>query len=262
MPEKTEYAPGTFCWSELATTNPEAAKKFYTSLFGWTATDMTAGEEGVYTMLNLGGKEAGALFSQQKEQRLAGVPPHWLCYVSVANADEALAKVTSSGGKVVAGPFDVMEYGRMAIVQDPTGATLALWQPKKHIGARVSGEPGTACWNELATRDTGVAGKFYTRVFDWTERTQEMGPTTYTSFMQGEVPSGGMLKMTEEWAGIPPHWMVYFAVADCDASAASARALGGEVKVPPTDIPKVGRFAILQDPQGAMFSIIKVEAQA
>jgi hypothetical protein len=261
MPEKTEYTPGTFCWSELSTTDPAAAKAFYTSLFGWTATDTPAGH-GIYTMLHLDGKEAGALNELQKTQRDAGVPSHWLLYLSVASADETLAKVAELGGKVLAGPFDVMEFGRMGVAQDPTGATFAIWQPKKHIGARVTGEPGAACWNELATRDTEAAGAFYTKVFGWTDLTKQMGPMTYTSFMQGETPTGGMLKMTEEWAGIPPHWMVYFAVADCDAGAARARELGGEVKVPPTDIPEVGRFAVIQDPQGAVFSIIKLAARA
>jgi hypothetical protein len=158
---------------------------------------------------------------------------------------------------VVAAPMDVFEHGRMAVLQDPTGATFAIWQPRKHPGAGVLGVPGSVCWNELATTDAEAAGDFYTSVFGWGTQTQEMEYGPYTSFMRDEQhPSGGMMQMTEEWGDVPSHWMIYFAVEDCDAAAEQVEALGGRVCVPPTDIPGVGRFAVIDDPQGATFSMM------
>jgi predicted enzyme related to lactoylglutathione lyase len=236
----------------------EGAKAFYTELFGWSAIDNPAGPDMVYTMLQIEGKDVAGLYQMSEEQRSQGMPPHWLSYVSVANVDERAAKAKSLGGQVLQEPFDVMDVGRMALVQDPTGAVLALWQPRAHIGARLANVPGARSWNELATNDTQVAGEFYTRLFDWGTQVQEMGPTTYTTFMNGERMNGGMLQITEEWGDVPPHWMVYFTVEDCDGSAEKAKELGGEIIVPPRDIPPVGRFAVVQDPQGAAFTIIRL----
>lgn len=155
--------------------------------------------------------------------------------------------------------FDVFDVGRMAVVQDPTGAVFALWQPGKHAGAGVVNVPNSFCWNELATPDTGKAGDFYTGLFGWGKNVQEMGPMTYTSFTNGDRPAGGMYKPTPEMGEIPPNWLVYFAVDDADAKAQKASELGGKAIVPPSDIPGVGRFAVIQDPQGAVFGIIKLD---
>jgi len=258
MSEVTKHAPGTFCWIELGTTDAGAAKKFYSELFGWSANDIPAGPGMIYTMLQLDGKDVAALYELTEQHRAQGVPSHWLPYVAVASADESAEKVTSLGGKVIMAPFDVMDVGRMSLIQDPAGAMFALWEARKHIGATLVNQPGTVCWNELATRDSRLAGEFYTKLFGWGTKVQEMGPTTYTIFTDGERQAGGMLAMTEEWGNIPSHWMAYFGVEDCDASANKARALGATIKVPPTDIPGVGRFAVLQDAQGAAFSIIKL----
>lgn len=258
MTEYTEHAPGMFCWAELATTDTAAAKEFYTGLFGWGIDDVPMGEEGVYTMLQIDGKEVAALYEMKEEQRAQGVPPHWMVYVAVASADDTAERARSLGGTVLMGPFDVFDSGRMALVQDPTGAILAVWEPRQHIGARLANEPGTLTWAELVTADTDVAGKFYTQLFDWDAETEDMGGTTYTSFMSGGQPAGGMMQMPEELGDIPPHWMVYFAVVDCDRSVDQAAGLGGRIQVPPTNIEGVGRFAVVQDPQGAVFSVIKL----
>jgi len=258
MSEITQHEPGTFCWPELGTSDTAAAKKFYTGLFGWSADDTPAGPGMTYTMLRLSGKDIGALYELQKDQKEQGVPPHWLSYVSVASSDETARKAKELGGKVLMEPFDVMEHGRMAVIQDPAGATFALWQPRQSIGARIVNQPGALCWNELATRDTDAAGKFYSDLFGWTRKTRDIGGSTYTEFWNGDRPVAGMMKMMKEWGDIPPHWMVYFASADADESASKAKQLGGDVKVPPTDIPEVGRFTVLRDPQGAVFSVIKL----
>ena len=262
MSEISHYEPGTFCWPELGTNDPEAAKEFYTGLFGWTVNDVPAGPAGTYTMLQLSGKDVGALYGLNKDQRSQGVPPHWLSYISVASVDETARKAKELTGKVFAEPFDVFDVGRMAIIEDPTGATFALWQPRKHIGARLVNQQGALCWNELATSNTEVAGKFYTQLFGWTTKVMPGASGPYTEFMRGQTPAGGMLQVTKEWGNTPSHWMVYFAVADCDDRVTKAKQLGGGVKVPPTDIPTVGRFSVLQDPQGAVFSIIKLTSPA
>jgi len=154
-------------------------------------------------------------------------------------------------------PMDVMEYGRMAIFTDPAGAAFAIWQAGSHPGGEVFSVPGAPTWHELATRDIEGSKVFYGEVFDWTAEESQVGPNKYTTWKLGGRSVGGMIAMVgDAWpADLPPHWMVYFAVADCDESVALARALGASVSVPPTDIP-VGRFAVLTDPQGAFFSVI------
>lgn len=259
MQETPEYKPGTFCWVELATTDSEAAKKFYTQLFGWDYVDNPIGPDMVYTMLKLNGKDVGALYKLMAEQQTQGVPPNWLSYVSTANADESVEKAKAAGATVIKEAFDVFTVGRMAVIQDPTGAVFALWQAGTHAGSGIYNVPNSFCWNELMTTDTAVDGEFYSRVFGWGRDTQNFGPMEYTMFSNGERPAGGMLKITPEMGPIPPNWLVYFAVDNCDAMVQKATELGGTVMKPAEDIPGIGRFAILTDPQNAVFAIIKLD---
>ena len=258
MQESPEYAPGTFCWVELGTTDGEAAKKFYTELFGWSFNDSPVGPGMVYTMLKQDGKDVGALYQMPSEMTSQGIPPNWLSYAFVASADKAAAKAKELGATLMKEPFDVMDVGRMAVIQDPTGAVFAIWQAGTHKGATVVNVPNSLCWNELATPDTSKAGDFYTGLFGWGKKVQEMGPMTYTSFMNGERPAGGMYTPPPEMGNVPPNWLVYFAVDDTDAMVTKANELGATTIAPPMDIPDTGRFAILQDPQGAAFAIIKL----
>lgn len=259
MQETPDYAPGTFCWVELGTTDSASAKKFYSGLFGWTTDDRPVGPGMVYTMLNLDGKGAGALYQMEPEKIAQDIPPHWLSYVLVKSADESAAKAKELGATLLATPFDVMTVGRMAIIQDPTGAVFALWEPKEHKGAGVVNVPNSFCWNELMTTDTKKDGEFYAGLFGWGKETQNFGSMEYTMFSNGERPAGGMLKITPEMGPIPPNWVVYFAVDDCDAKTQKAAELGGSVMKPPDDIPGIGRFSIVGDPQGAAFALIKLE---
>jgi predicted enzyme related to lactoylglutathione lyase len=187
-----------------------------------------------------------------------GVPPHWLSYVSVASADESAAKAKSLGATLMKEPFDVFTLGRMAVVQDPTGAVFAIWQAGTQAGSGVVNVPNSFCWNELATPDPDKAGDFYSGLFGWGKNSQDMGGMTYTSFINGDRPAGGMYKPTPEMGEMPPNWLVYFAVADADATATKAGELGATLLVPPSDIPGIGRFSVIQDPQGAVFGIIKL----
>jgi uncharacterized protein len=258
MQETPDYKPGTFCWVELGTTDGEAAKKFYTELFGWGFNDHPMGPDMVYTMLTLEGKDVGALYKMPSEMTSQGIPPNWMSYASVTSADESAAKAKELGGTLMKEPFDVMDVGRMAVVQDPTGAVFAIWQAGTHKGAGVVNVPNSLCWNELATPDTAKAGDFYAGLFGWDKDTRDMGGMTYTSFTNGGRPAGGMYTPTPEMGAIPPNWLVYFAVDDTDAKLAKANELGATTIAPAMDIPSVGRFAVIQDPQGAVFGIIKL----
>jgi predicted enzyme related to lactoylglutathione lyase len=257
MQEVTEHKPGTFCWVELGTSDNEAAKNFYSQLFGWTFIDNDMGDMGVYTMLQLDGKNLGGLYKLMPDMVAQGVPPHWLSYVSVANADESVEKAKAEGATIVNGPMDVFTAGRMAVIKDPTGAVFAIWQGKDTQGAAIYNVPNSFCWNELGTNDTNRAGEFYSNLLGWTRNTQNFGPMQYTLFNNGDRGAGGMYEITPEMGPIPPHWLVYFAVDDCDAKVQQATELGASVMKPADDIPGIGRFAILNDPQGAAFAIIK-----
>jgi len=168
--EFSSHIPGTFCWPELATTDQKSGVAFYRALFGWGITEEPIGEGEVYSMFQLRGKQVAAAYTMRPEERQSGAPPHWNMYVAVANVDETVKRAQSLGATVLGPPFDVMEHGRMAVLQDPTGAVFCLWQSKAHIGAKILNEPGALCWSELTTRDTKAAGSFYTSLFGWTPK--------------------------------------------------------------------------------------------
>jgi predicted enzyme related to lactoylglutathione lyase len=254
--EITKAKPGNFCWFELATSDQAAAKKFYSGLFGWTATDSPMGPDAFYTMFSLRGKNVGAAYALMPDQVQQGVPPHWGTYVAVTNADEALAKAKTLGGAVIVEPMDVAEHGRMAVLRDPTGGVISLWQAKQHHGVALWAEVGAFCWSELLTRDTAAATKFYTALFGWRTKVTDTTGFPYTHWQNEGVDIGGMMAIMQEWGPVPPHWGNYVQVNNCDEAAAKATSLGGKVCKPPMDIPETGRFAMLQDPQGAAFSVI------
>jgi len=259
MQEAPEYKPGTFCWIELGTSDDNAAKTFYTQLFDWDYVDNPMGPDAVYTILKLNGKDVGGLYKLMPDMVAQGIPPHWLSYIAVSNVDETAEKVKTAGATLMKEPFDVATIGRMAVVQDPTGAVFALWQAKDHKGSGIYNVPNSFCWNELGTTDTKKAGEFYSNVFGWTREDFSESPIEYTMFKNGDRGAGGMYKITPEMGPIPPNWLVYFAVDDCDAKVQKATELGAKVMKPADDIPGIGRFAILLDPQGAAFAIIKLE---
>lgn len=259
MGERKKYEPGTFNWVDLGTTNAADAKRFYSGLFGWGIHDMPMGPDSFYTMFEMDGKHMCALYQQTDEQRAQGIPPSWMSYVSVKDADETAKQVARLGGTVMMAPFDVFDSGRMALLRDPTGAVFSIWEPKNHIGAALVNQPNAFSWNELLTSDRVAAGTFYTRLFGWTAKHEDMPVGPYTIFFNGDRAGAGMMQLTDEMRGVPPHWMVYFSVADCDASVERVRELGGQLLNGPIDIP-VGRFAVVRDPQGAAFSITQLVA--
>ncbi|HEY7012117.1 MAG TPA: VOC family protein [Streptosporangiaceae bacterium] len=253
MPARTSYTQGTPNWVDLQTTDQGAAKDFYAGLFGWTYDDQPMGEGAVYSMAMLGSDPVAAIAPQSPELKAAGAPSMWNTYIAVDSVDDVTAKVEGAGGQVAMQPFDVMDAGRMSFVLDPSGAAVAFWQANQHIGATRVNEHGAITWNELITTDPGAA-KFYEQVLGMTTSAMDMGQGVYTLFEAGGTQVGGTTE--PQMPGVPNHWHVYFAVDDADAAVAKAREAGGSVVVEPFDSP-VGRIAVLQDPQGAFFSIIK-----
>lgn len=256
--ETNSHAPGSFCWADLATTDAVDAKRFYGALFGWQFAEMPAANGATYAMCRLREKDVAALAGMSEAQRASGRPAAWRVHVSVKNVEETLAKVVAAGGTVLAPPFDLLDLGRMGVFRDPSGAVLSIWQPKTHAGAQIVGEPSTQVWSELMTRDVEAAKRFYGQVFGWRHDTlgAEMGG--YVVIHNGDDGVGGIMPMPKDVpASVGPYWGPYFAVASCDDSVARASALGATVVVPPTDIPRTGRFATFADPQGAVLSILE-----
>jgi predicted enzyme related to lactoylglutathione lyase len=251
-----KHAPGSFCWLELATTDQNAAKQFYSSLFGWIINDFPMGPDGVYTMFNLEGRNAAAAATMNPQMQQQGVPPHWTLYMATDNADQTAAKTTQAGGKVLAAPFDVFDFGRMAALQDPTGASFCVWQPKQHTGTGITGVPGTLCWADLMSPDQARASKFYTAVFGW-EISPGQDNTGYLHIKNGAEFIGGIPPAEHRPPNVPPHWMLYFYVEDCDASTGKAKNLGAKVLMEPMAVQKVGRMSIVDDPQGAGFALFQ-----
>jgi predicted enzyme related to lactoylglutathione lyase len=251
MPNVDSHAPGSFCWIELATTDAGAAKNFYMTFFHWTVRKNDMGEMGIYYIFQKDGRDCAAMYQMGPQQQ--GMPPNWMSYISVASADAAADKARSIGGNVVMGPFDVNEHGRMAVISDPQGAMFSVWEPKANPGVRVRDEVNTLCWNELSARDIESSKKFYPALFGW--RMKES--PEYTEWHAGEQAVGGMLE-SEAPEHVPPHWLPYFAVDDCDEALTRAQSLGASVFFGPMDIPNVGRFAVIGDPQGAPLAIIKL----
>ncbi len=252
MGERSGYTPGTFCWTDLTTTDQAAAKEFYGALFGWEAEDRPVGEGVFYSMMRLGGRDVAAISPQPQQQRDAGVPPVWNSYVSVEDADAALERAIQLGGTAHAPAFDVLEAGRMAVVQDPQGAYLLLWQARNTFGAGLVNAPGALVWNELASTDLDGSSAFYVGLFGWSYEESEGMPDRYLSIKNAGANNGGMRELTSP--GAPPHWLVYFGAEDIDASLARVGELGGSVMSGPIDI-GIAKFGVVQDPQGAVFAL-------
>ncbi|MGI8412198.1 MAG: VOC family protein [Solirubrobacteraceae bacterium] len=252
MGERTQYAPGTFSWTDLTTTDQDGAKRFYGELFGWEATDNPIGDGAVYSMMKLGGKDVCAISPQPQQQRDAGVPPVWNSYITVDSADQALERAQQLGAKVHAPAFDVMEAGRMGVVQDPGGAFFLVWEPKQHIGAALVNGAGALSWNELASPDLDGANSFYTDLFGWTIEPFLDSPMPYLLIKNGEQGNGGIRTVMPP--GTPSHWLVYFGTDDLEQSLARAQQLGATKLVGPMSIGP-GEAAVVRDPHGAVFAL-------
>jgi uncharacterized protein len=256
MPQVKSYPAGTPCWLDLMTSDPEAARTFYGGLFGW---DLEVGppEATFYTQARIGGLPVAGLSGERKPD---DIPVAWTTYLATDDVDATVRGIAAAGGTINITPVDVMDQGRMAVATDPQGAVFGLWQAGRHFGSALVNEPGTVCWNELMTPDLGATRRFYSAVFgyDWDDVDTGEGGPPYATFAVGGRPVGGAMQLDPQQAsGTPPSWMADFAVADADATVDKARELGGGVSVPATDS-SYGRFAILTDPQGGAFAVIRL----
>lgn len=252
MGERTQYTPGTFSWADLTTTDVEGAKAFYAGVFGWRADDVPVPDGGIYSMQFLGEQPVSAISAQPEQQREMGVPPLWNSYVTVDSADSTAARAGELGATVHAPPFDVMDVGRMAVIQDPQGAFFMVWEPRSHIGAGLVNAHGALSWNELASPDLTAAPGFYGALFGWTVQPFEGSETPYQVIQNAGRGNGGMREKTPQE---PPYWLVYFGSDDIDASLARVTELGGKLVAGPFPMGDIGKVAMAQDPQGAIFAL-------
>ncbi|MGA2454827.1 MAG: VOC family protein [Solirubrobacteraceae bacterium] len=257
MGERSEYTPGTFCWSELSTTDQDAAKAFYGGLLGWQADDIPLGEGAYYSMQLIDGKRVAAIAAQPQQQRDAGVPPLWSSYVSVESADAVAARAKELGAELHAPPFDVMTAGRMAVIQDPQGAYFMLWQPGETIGAELVNAPGALVWNELQSPDLDASASFYGDLFGWSIEDSPGMQERYLTIKNGAANNGGIRELTPP---APPSWLTYFGTGDIDAALATVDELGGSKLAGPIDI-GIAKLAVVADPQGAVFALYAGELE-
>ena len=254
MSKVDSFEVGTFCWAELSTSDEPAARDFYSGVFGWDV-DVSEIPGGTYSTFMKDGRAVAAAGQQREDEAAQGIPPHWNLYVSVDDADSFAAKAASAGGTVIVPAFDVMEFGRMAVIADPTGAMLGLWQPKAMAGYGVINEAGTTGWHELMTPDIDKARAFYIELFGWTIQEYPMERGTYTVFNSGETGRGGAMP-TPENLGDLAVWTVYFNTEDCNGTVEKIKGAGGRVDFGPDFAETVGTFASVADPQGAAFAVI------
>jgi uncharacterized protein len=255
MPAVDKHTPGTINWVDMVSTDLDAASAFYTGLFGWESEDMPMpGGQGIYRFFRLDGRDAAAAGSMPPEMAAQGIPSHWNVWVA-GDADEVTDKAAAAGGQVLMPPVTLGPSGRLAMIADPGGAAVGVWQAGEHIGAGVIDEPGAMTWWEVNTRAFDENKRFYNQVFGWTAEDLPAPDIRYVTWKLDGRTVGGMLEMTEQWGDIPAHWMSYFAVRDTDEMVKRATELGGSVGAPPFDTP-YGRMAVLVDPSGGHFSIV------
>lgn len=246
---------GSFVWHELHTNDRTKALKFYAALMAWETKDVQMGPGEPYGLCFVNGKDHAGI---TKSMAPAHVPPHWLPYVAVDDVDVSVAKVQELGGRLLMPAMDIPDVGRFAPVTDPQGAAFALYKDSK-VRAAEAGVPalGAFCWEELMTSDHEGAAKFYAGVFGYTVESVDMGPMgTYRILKTGDKQRAGIMMLPGQ-ARQHAHWLAYLHVADVDQATRNAKELGAKVLVNPMDIPKIGRFSVLEDPTGAAIALFK-----
>ena len=260
MPSIDFHLAGSFCWADIVTPHFEEAKRFYTSVFGWETRQESTDHQRLAATFLKSGKEVCGLCHMDKTRSQIGIPSHWVSALAVENAEEVSRRVEAADGTILQSPHDMYIGARKVLVQDPTGAVFALWQPKKHIGAALWNEPNTLCWNELYSNNIERSNTFYHQLFGWKyEKSAGAAGQDYYEFFLGDRAVGGMMEIQKEWGNMPPCWSVYFAVENIKLSIEKSQMMGGKVEGKPMEIENVGEFAVIVDPQGAFFSIIQFQ---
>lgn len=244
--------PGEFCWINILSAEPARACDFFAKVLGWTYFDMSGMGYGI----RVDGKEIGGLFDLNGPNTPPGTQPVVGVMIKVENADKMVEKIKTLGGDAKPA-FDIMESGRMAVCHDPNGAQFDIWQSKKATMTEVdSALHGAPSWSECAATDVARARNFYTSLFGWTAEAMPMPEFEYTVFNLGTERVAGMMPIVPQMGPMSPHWGTYFTVKNVDETAKVAAAAGGKICMEPMDIPHVGRFCLIQSPQGVMFYVI------
>ena len=253
MPTRETTPIGAPCWVDLMTSDTERSREFYGQLFGWEAQEPTEEYGGYFTFTKNGAGVAGCMPAQPD----MGMPDVWSVYLTTDDAEKTSEAVAANGGQVHVEAMAVGDLGTMAVVADPGGAAIGMWQPGSFAGLGVVGETGAPSWFELHTRDYQEAVDFYRDVFRW--ETQVNGDTPefrYTVQVVGDDQHAGIMDASAFLPeGVPNHWSVYFGVDDTDAALAKIVELGGSVRQPAEDTP-YGRLAVAVDATGAQFKLI------
>ena len=252
---------GQFVWYELTTPDPEASKRFYQPLVGWS----TQPFDNDYSMWTLGGEPLGGIFRLGPEQQAQGIPPNWMPYVEVDSVDQTAQKGASLGGKIVVPPADIPNTGRFAVLQDPQGATFGIYKTATQSNPwDGTSRVGRFSWHELMTTDYRAAFDFYRRLFGW-DMTSEVdmgGLGMYRMYgLQGK-PYGGMFDRTPDMANVPPFWLPYIHVKDVKASTEAAKRAGATVVNGPMEVPGGDMIVVLSDPTGAAIALHQAPAKA
>jgi predicted enzyme related to lactoylglutathione lyase len=255
MAEWAEATVGHFCWAELQTRDPLAAREFYGELFGWRFDEM-ATPQGAYTLAKVDGKLVAGLMHLPHQASRMGALSSWSCYIAVDDVDASADAAAKLGGRTwleeaAIGP------GRLAIIEDPTGAVFTLRDTRQPMGTFLHGEPGALAWNELLSTNVDVTQRFYSQLFGWKAEPRMMTDLTYAVFKDAGAPVGGLLAQPSEMKGAPSFWVSYFAVDDVNETFARATKLGGKILLPFTEMSGVGHFGWLLDPQGVSFAIVR-----
>ncbi|MER5867432.1 VOC family protein [Kitasatospora sp. NPDC002040] len=255
MVEVTErYAVGTPCWVDLSSRDQQAALDFYRDLLGWQG-EVGAPEFGGYAVCALNGRPvAGIMGPVDPGPGQPAVPPSWTTYLATDDAEATLTAIGDNGGTVLLPVMTVGDTGKMLVAADPSGAVFGVWEPLEFLGAQVVNEAGAVVWNELHTSAPGEVGAFYNAVFGARVAPMEQMPE-YLSYEVEGRSVGGVLNLADDPPGTPPHWRTYFAADDVDSTVDALVKAGGNVLSPPTDQPW-GRVALVQDRDGATFSLI------
>ncbi len=248
---------GQFCWIDFMTNNIKASQEFTGKLLGWQPMDMKMGS-GSYAICQLEGSAVAGFCDLKKMPE--GTPAHIEKFIAVDNIDETLKAVRQHGGKVVSEPEMFLDLGRYATVADPTGVTVSVMQP--HMFAGIEADPmanGAPGWFQLNTDNMDRAGSFYTNVFHWEPVSQKTADYPYIIFKQGETSVCGMMNKDPGMGMKAAGWDTYFTVKDCDDVTQRAKKLGANVVVQPRDIPKVGRYSVIESPQGVSMSFMQAK---
>ncbi|TFD48978.1 VOC family protein [Cryobacterium frigoriphilum] len=258
MPTIDSFTPGEPCWVDLMSSDVERSKQFYTSLFGWTATE-SGDEYGNYVTFWKGDAQVAGLARQQPGSNFADV---WTTYLAVDDIDAAAESARAAGAQILMEPMTVGDQGRMAMILDPTGAAIGLWQSAEHAGFGVNNENGAPVWHELNTRDYDAALSFYQAVFGWTPvPLSDAMEFRYSTFGGEGTMAGGVYDAHATLPeGVPSHWQLYLGVADVPAAALRVVELGGSILREPWDS-EFGVFAQVADPTGASFQLGGVAAE-